>query len=130
MSIWKICTVALLGVAAATVIRQWRADFLPLLHISFAVLFGAAALTMISPLLSYLRLFDGIEAAQEWIALPLKALGIALLTQLCSDICRESGESGLSTGVELVGKLEILLLCLPFMEEILAIAKDLLQMGG
>ncbi len=122
--------VALVGVAVTAVIRQWRADFLPLLRISFAVLFGTAALGMISPLLSYLRLFDGIKEVQEWIALPLKALGIAILTQVCADICRESGESGLGGGVELVGKLEILLLCLPFMEQILSIAKELLQMGG
>ena len=122
--------IALLGVAVTAVIRQWRSEFLPLVRLAFVLRFGGAILGMVSPLLSYLRLFDAESGLEEWISLPIKALGIAVLTQVCSDICRESGEAGLGGGVELVGKVEILLLCLPLIEKILSIAKDLLQMGG
>lgn len=130
MGIQKICMIALLGVALSTIIKQWKADFLPLIRLAFVVLFGTAAMSLISPLLRFLSLFEEMEALREWIALPIKALGIAILTQICADICKESGENSLGNGVELVGKLEILLLCLPLMEQILSVAKELLSMGG
>ena len=130
MGIQKICMIALLGVALSTIIKQWKADFLPLIRLAFVILFGTAAMSLISPLLRFLSLFEEMEALREWIALPIKALGIAILTQICADICKESGENSLGNGVELVGKLEILLLCLPLMEQILSVAKELLSMGG
>jgi stage III sporulation protein AD len=57
-------------------------------------------------------------------------MGIALLTQFCADVCRESGESGAASTVELTGKMEILLLCLPLLDEILSAARELLSLGG
>ena len=52
------------------------------------------------------------------------------MTQYVADICRESGESAAASGVETVGKLEILLLSLPLIDEILRVAERLLSMGG
>ena len=60
----------------------------------------------------------------------LKGLGIVILTQICADICRDSGEGTLASNIETVGKLELLLLSIPLIEEILGTAKTLLEMGG
>ena len=60
----------------------------------------------------------------------LKALGIAVLTQCCAELCRESGESGVANGVELAGKVEILLLALPLIAEILSTARELLSLAS
>ena len=86
-------------------------------------------MTVLSPTVSYLT---GLlsEKQSHYATILLKALGIAFLTHCAADLCKESGEVGLATGVESVGKLEILLLCLPLMEELLAVAKGLLSIGG
>ncbi|MBQ4274429.1 MAG: hypothetical protein IJB94_05610 [Clostridia bacterium] len=52
------------------------------------------------------------------------------MVQITSDICRDNGEATLAGHIEIVGKLELLLLCIPLIEEILATAKKLLEMGG
>ena len=42
-------------------------------------------------------------------------------------ICRESGETGAASGVELAGKVEILLLSIPMLENVLNIVGELLN---
>lgn len=130
-SLLTACALALVGVCAALVVKQWSSGFLPLVRLALLVGMGALILSALSPLTVYLKDLitqSGIQASHG--SLLLKALGIALFTQCCSDICRECGEGGAASTVELTGKLEILLLCLPLLEEILATARELLSLGG
>ena len=121
---------AVTGVAAAMIVKQWKSDFLLLLRLGIAVLFGIAAISAASPLLNYLNTLMGQSPAQPYAAILMKALGIAVLTQCCASICRECGENSAAGGVELTGKIEILLLCLPLIQEILTAAQGLLTLGG
>ena len=130
MTILKLCMVALLIVAVTSVIRTWKADFLPLVRIGAAVLFGTLLIASAQPLLSLLTGLSKGAGVSQYIETILKGLGIVILTQICSDICRDSGEGTLAGHIETVGKLELLLLSIPLIEEILATAEKLLQMGG
>ena len=130
MTMLKLCMVALLILTSSTVIRGWKSDFLPLIRMGAVVLFGAFLIASAKPLLALIRTLGNGAGASKHIETILKGLGIVLLTQICSDICRDSGETTLAGHVETVGKLELLLLCIPLIEEILAIAEKLLTMGG
>lgn len=109
-------------------VKQWKTDFSPLLRIALAVLFGSIAIGALTPVIQYLGSLFGAEQAL-YAKILIKALGIAFLAHYAAELCRESGEAGLAGGVELVGKIEILLLCIPLMEQILSSAKDLLSLG-
>ena len=131
MILLRLCALSLLSVGAALILKQWKSDFLPLFRIAVLVMGGILIFSVITPILDYLQNLlhqSGIPTNHGKNL--LKALGIALLSQLCADICRESGENGAASTVELTGKLEILLLCLPLLEEILSAARELLSMGG
>ena len=125
----KICLVAITGVCLCVIVKQWKSDFLPLLRLALTVVFAGAILSISVPLISYLREMTALTGLSAYAALLLKALGIAILTQCTSDICRDAGESGVANGVELAGKAEILLLCLPLLGEIFASVKELLALG-
>ena len=131
MTILKLCMVGLLILTSSTVIKQWKSDFLPLVRIGAVVLFGSLLIANAKPLLSLVTTFGvGAVASSVHIETILKGLGIVILTQIASDICRDSGEGTLASHIETVGKLELLLLCIPLIEEILATAEKLLEMGG
>lgn len=130
MTVLKLCMVALLILAGSTVIRQWKSDFMPLVRIGATVLFGALLIASAHPLLSLITTLGNRAGASQYIETILKGLGIALLTQICSDICRDSGEVSLAGHIDTVGKIELLLLCVPLIEEILGVAETLLTMGG
>ena len=57
----------------------------------------------------------------------LRALGIALVCELTASFCRDLGESTLAEGVQLFGKLEILVLSLPLLDKVMEMAKELLR---
>lgn len=130
--IWGVSLLALVLTLPALLLRQWKSDLLPLLRSAGILLFSALALASLSPLLSFcssLALDAGVEDA---FSVLLRGAGIALLCRLSSSICRECGETSLAEGVELFGKIEILLLCLPLLSEILSLSKALLpgSFGG
>ncbi len=121
---------AVLGISACAIIKQWKSDLLPLLRLALVLVFGGILIAAATPLFAYVRALTEHTHASVYTELLFKALGIAILTQICADICRECGESALSTGVELTGKIEILLISLPMITEILSIAERLLSLGG
>ena len=57
----------------------------------------------------------------------LKITGISVLMGATAEICRELGEAGIARGVSLAGRLEILLIALPYLEKIIALGVELLQ---
>lgn len=130
MTVVKVCMLAVLGISAAAIVKQWKSDFLPLLRIGITVTLGTALLLAATPLIERFRLLGEGSGHGAYGEILFKALGIAILTQICADVCRESGENSLAGGVEMTGRIEILLLSLPLMEEVLTVAGNLLSLGG
>ena len=130
MDTLKICMLAVLGVCAALTLKQWKSDLLPLLRVGMVLLFGFAALKAVTPALTYLTRLGETAGVTPYAEVLLRALGIALLTQYAAEICRECGEGAAASGVEMTGKIEILLLALPLIDEILSLASNLLSMGA
>ena len=129
MTVLKFCMLAVTGISAAMVLKQWKNDFLPLLRIALALLFALAAVSQAAPLVEAVKALMENESLASYTEILLKSLGIAILTGTCATVCRESGEAGIAEGVELVGKSEILLLSLPLLREILTAATALLSFG-
>lgn len=65
----------------------------------------------------------------EAISVMIKALAIALIGRLGSDICKECGEGGLSQGIDAVTGVVIFSLSLPILGKILEFASEVLQRG-
>ena len=93
-------------------------------------MFGSLLIASSKPLLSLVERLGNGSGTSEYVETILKGLGIVILTQISSDICRDSGEATLAGHIETVGKLELLLLSIPLIEKILATAEKLLEMGG
>ena len=68
-----------------------------------------------SPVGVYLS--DGVN--KEYIAMILKIIGVGYVSGICSDICTDLGEMGLSGAVAMIGKVEIVLISLPCAKEII-----------
>ena len=69
------------------------------------------------------------DAVGEYSLRMMKALGLAMITGISADICRDCGEGSIAVGVETVGNLCILWLCVPLFSELIGYARSLLEMG-
>lgn len=99
---------------------------------AFLVSLGGASAVLvvlvkqIEPVLEWLRTLETMVPGQSVTCL-LRVLGIALVSQLAADICREGGMSAAATGTELCGRILALLQALPLLQELLASYAGYLQ---
>ena len=126
----KICALAVICVAVGAVINQIKRELSFAVRCAGSILIFGMIVISLEPLLAELGNVRGLEGSAEYIEIMLKALGVAILTQICSGICRDCGENGLSAGVEFAGKTEILILCLPLIKRILEYASRILSIDG
>ncbi len=119
MDTWKICGLALICLVSFSVVRQWGRDFEVPMKLAAAVVFLGILLGMAIPLVSWMREMLSVGAVSEYAELLLGAFGIAVVTGVCADLCRECREPTVASYVEMAGRLEILILSVPLIKEIL-----------
>jgi len=127
MGILQISGVALLAVMLILCVRELCATMaLPVRLAAILTLLGASILFYL-PVIERLRSLFTLSGADTYATPILRATGIALICEFAASFCRDLGENTLAGGVLLFGKLEILVLCLPLIDEVLEIAKELLK---
>jgi stage III sporulation protein AD len=123
---FKLCGGALLCAVAILLIKNGGGVVLPLQWTGTLLLVGAS-LMMLAPVFVWIEDLCVQNGMGEVATLLLKGLGVAILTQLCAEMCRQSGEGALGSGVEMAGKAELMLLCLPYLQRLVDTAKELLE---
>ncbi len=126
----QACGFSLLLLCLLLIINRQKAEFAPFLRVGGIVIVAALLLSRAMPLIETLQALSTAEAGGISAGTLFKGLGLSLLCELCASICRESGEGGLARGVEAAGRLELLLLALPMLEEVLTLSRSLLEMSG
>lgn len=66
------------------------------------------------------------EDGKEYAVVMLKMVGVGYAFGVCSDVCRELGETSLSGVVALLGRVEILVLSVPFVKRIIECSVELI----
>ena len=123
----RFCLLAMICVAAGLVVGQVRSEFSGLVRMGGAILlFGALALPL-SERIGEVSALLGKTEIEPYAAMMLRSLGIAFLTVISANICRDCGEHTVAAGVETAGKLAIVSLCIPLIGEILRIALEILE---
>ena len=124
----QIGGVALVGLVALLMLRQYKPEWTGFIRIAVTAVAVGMLLTLIGEVLAFVgELTEGTQAldGETW-GLLLRALGIAFITETAASICRDSGEGTLAGWVELAGKLEILILSFPLIRTVMDTVKLLL----
>jgi len=127
MDIIRAAALAILTAALSLVVKQYRPEYAMLVQLGGVIVTALSALALVPSLTqdaASLLAFGGIDGG--WLILLVKALGIAILTELAADICRDNGVTALAGITELAGKAMILLLCLPLLRAVAEIAAGLI----
>ena len=124
--IFKLCGAALLTAAAALILKQYKPELALPVTAAGGVIMLLVIIAQIAPQIDYINGLWLADGFGEYAAPLVKSLGVALVAQTASDICRDMGETSAASKVELAGKAEIMLLCLPLIGELLGFARELL----
>ena len=116
----KICALALITAICYSVVRRVNPSFDAPMRLASSVVLLGVVIGAARPLFSYL---SGLVAGSEldrWQGMLFSAMGIAFLSHVSAELCRDCGEGSIGGYCELIGKVEILLLCLPLINELLS----------
>lgn len=122
----KICALGIVCVVICMLVKKYRPEFsVPVRLASTAAIFGVLPL-LLSPILRHVEALAGQAVSLEYFELIIKALSISYLTQISGEICRDCGEGAIASGIETVGKAEIIILSLPLIDKIISLSKELM----
>lgn len=107
------------------VLRQLKPSFFPFYTVGCVVLCGVYLVSLLTPVVSYVRELTESTALPSFFGVLFKAVGVSLLSTAASEICTACGENSLAKGVEGAGKAVILLLSLPVVKYLLESALQL-----
>lgn len=125
MDIFKI---AALCVTAAIMCKFFNEqnEFGIYIKIVAAAMIMSVTAIMLSPVIeSAENIFERTGSDKEYLTILFKSLGICYVSQLASDICRDSGENALATQAELAGKAALVITALPLVDSLTKIISSI-----
>lgn len=123
----RIVGIALVFSVLLVILRKEAAPYGAQLAIGLVVVLLLSLLRPISQLIDALgSLAQGAGIRSVYLGIVLKAIGIAAMTSIGAELCRDAGEDAAGQVVELAGKVFIMLLALPVVTAIIDLVVRLL----
>ncbi|MBQ3088203.1 MAG: hypothetical protein IJC36_01070 [Clostridia bacterium] len=124
----KIALFALVALVIIVVLRQYHPEYALLA----ATLSGAGILIFLvsqlaQPLCSLTEMLWNYGVSKEHTSYILKSLGICVITKFSTELCNDFGQTSLGTKVEMAGKITLLIISLPILQNILEVGLSLLR---
>ena len=128
MDIFTLCGCAVIACVLITTVKQQRADIALLLSIAAGTVLLAFILSDLKDTVESLYdMFGSLgDYTHEMLAV-LKALGVCLVAQLASDVCRDAGQASVASKVELGGRIAALSLMLPLLSSVLQLSSQIIN---
>ncbi|MBQ6266642.1 MAG: hypothetical protein IJK64_02600 [Clostridia bacterium] len=128
MELLRPAAAAILTLLLYALLRQLRPEFAPTVLLAGICLILLSAAAQMTGLIAETRaMLQTAGVAPASVSILLRALGVCIVTQLAADLCRDHAASALATALELVGRFSALLLALPFLRDVLAIATEMMH---
>ena len=122
----KICGIVLICLISTILLKNHKSNLSSLVTSLCIIIVAVTVIIGISDKISVIQKFAAETAFGEYILIMVKALGIAYISIITSEICVSSGETLLSNVIESAAKVEIILLCTPMITRVFEITKGLI----
>jgi stage III sporulation protein AD len=125
-----VVKVALAGVVSAILCLALKKDTpalaLAITAAAVSVLFYFL-LTALTNVLGFVREMSGLAALTDGLLAPvIKCVGIAIVTRLAADLCRDAKETAVASAVELTGTVVALYLTLPLLRAVVGLVRGVM----
>lgn len=121
----------MLSAMLIVVFRKSGGDIALAARAAISVCVGIAVIGMLAPIAEFITsLFElcGTYLPPKIIGTMLKTLAVAFLCHICASVCRDLGEGSIASYIELGGKVEMLMLSLPLIEDAVGTVIKILDM--
>jgi len=123
----RACAAALTAAVVAGVLRRHTPELALLLVLGAGVWMLTLAVNALGAVVEVLEELSVLTGMEEELLRPVvKTAAISLLTRLTAEICRGTGENGLSAFIEITGTVLALGVALPLVRAVLTLLGELL----
>lgn len=126
-AVWQIVALGLLGAVLAALLKKHTPELALLLAVAVCGATVLAAVRGVREVWAFLEdLLAAVEISSTLFLPLLKTAGIAVVTRIGADLCRDAGESAVASAVEMAGAMGALLAVLPLMQAAWEVLRSLL----
>ena len=118
MDIVKIISISLCCLIILILLRKLNNDYAILASCVINVFISIFSLSVLMPVFDYINSFSDSRNFSNFYTIMFKAAGISLLCTFASEICKDAGESLLSSRIEFAGKCTLLTMSLPLIKKV------------
>lgn len=123
----KVAGIAIAGMALSVVLKKETQEMGMVLGLFVAVTILAMGLDVFRSILDFMGGMSSMTGLSSDTTLPvIKTAGIAILTKITADICRDAKESAIASSVETVGAMVGLYVVLPLFQALIELMNGLL----
>lgn len=118
----------LIACFAAVILKATKPEFSFLLTTAVSLIVVAFIVNAIIPYINKIHsIFQNSSLSSNYFFTVLKAVIICYITKFASDICKDNGQTALSSKAELIGRVSLIILSVPFLKDIMDIALTLIK---
>ena len=127
----KIALAAIVIAAICIAVKSARPEMAVPISVASILALLAALFPSLRDAVGQLRNFAektelGLGSQREALSALLKIIGVTYITHFTVELCRSAGELSLASGVELAGKISVVLITLPLAANLLGLMENLL----
>ena len=126
MNIFSIIIISVVVSILAILIKQNNPTYSVLLIITFVVIIISVALSYLFSLTdNIMDTVNSVEYASEFLKILFKAIVICVLSDLASNICKDTGNNTVAVCIDVITKIILLSLSLPLVDKLVEIIQGL-----
>ena len=126
--ILKVAAIGVAGAICALVLKKNSPELGLAVTLAVGVVILLAALSVIMGIVEFVDLLaDTAELEQDILAPLMKTVGIAIITKVASEICRDAKENAIASFVEMAGSAGAIFVALPLLKSVLEMITSLIS---
>ena len=128
MNILSICGLVFCVIVLFKVLEKTSKEYSVIISILCSVMILSYIVLEITPLLDLInQLTEFLNGGEDIYIILLKSLGICIVTNISMDICKDNGETALSSIILMCGKISILILSIPLLNELISVIRQVIS---
>lgn len=127
-SFWKATAAILLTVILVLAVGKQEKDISVLLSMAVCCLAGVVAISYLEPVVDLMwELGELGEVSGNTLSILMKAVGIALVSEIAGMLCNDAGSGSLGKMLQMLGSAAILYLSIPIFRALLTLIQEILR---
>lgn len=127
MSELKLSGIVICGIILCSVFKSVKSEYSLFIRLGITALITSISLALFLPILTYIDEITMNTKIYSYMPTLIKILGIAIISEITTDICIDANENGIATKVSMIAKIEILVLTLPLIKTLFDMCQGLLK---